>query len=430
MKLFSIANPGDLRQATSIRFRQRLAEAVNAYRELSESYVDPAFLDCVERASLNAIDNPASRAWTHTVRSLGRHRLNEQSVPHSSTVGHIDADGPTVERLFELLSWEAVGAIADIGTGCSFEMPGAPPRIFAIGVCGAFALGDHWPSAGKWKLSLSNGVACVEGPASFAISSDSEPSWIRNIQILKGQESPCIPLSNAALVNRDFQEFPIVRSRAFASQWSQFVRQAIELIGSYNVSARAFVETFVRCVVPLMGADDAIGSASREEALGLIFLPASDRIDQVAECLLHEAMHQYLFRIEECGDLFTPDTETAERFYSPWRSDLRPLRMVLHGAFVFMAVSHFYLWEGAHAAFGIDRIECEKRSYYRASQVRTAVDIIRRNARLTRFGNVVLDAIEYDLASILDKVHPTGDDRAVIDSLLGEHSDRYASYAR
>ncbi|WP_417353506.1 aKG-HExxH-type peptide beta-hydroxylase [Flavobacterium alkalisoli] len=61
---------------------------------------------------------------------------------------------------------------------------------------------------------------------------------------------------------------------------------------------------------------------------------------RVAESILHEAMHLKLTLIEKHVDLIV--SHTQETFYSPWRDEQRPVRGVLHGLFVFSAVSQFY----------------------------------------------------------------------------------------
>lgn len=61
---------------------------------------------------------------------------------------------------------------------------------------------------------------------------------------------------------------------------------------------------------------------------------------RVAESILHESMHLLLTLLENRVDLIIPNSE--EKFYSPWREELRPSRGVLHGIFVFMAIRHFY----------------------------------------------------------------------------------------
>jgi HEXXH motif-containing protein len=230
-------------------------------------------------------------------------------------------------------------------------------------------------------------------------------------------------------MNRDLQEYPIVRSRAYAAIWASAVVRAADVINHYSKFAAACVDSFVRCVIPLVGSDEVIGSASREDALGMIYLPAVTRLDQLTECLLHETMHQYLYRIEECGDLFSSDTDSRDAYYSPWRTDARPLRMTLHGAFVFAAVAHLYLWNEAHSALELDAGECARRAYYRAKQVRLALDVVRRHAKLTKFGMAVIEAVNEDSLAIMEKVRPATKDRVSADELIGAHFGHHIAYA-
>jgi hypothetical protein len=104
--------------------------------------------------------------------------------------------------------------------------------------------------------------------------------------------------------------------------------------------------------------------------------------------------------------------------------------MTLHGAFVFVAVADLYLWEDVPAVFRTDSGECVRRAYHRAKQVRLALDIVLRNARLTRFGTAVIDAIEHDVASVFGRTETTAKDCATINALVTAHSERYAAYAR
>jgi HEXXH motif-containing protein len=430
VKLYSIALPDDLAHASALRFRTQLAKAIDQYYELSKSQVDPVFHEALTRAAGVARDAPSMRTWVHMISSLAHPTAVQQQVPNSSLIGHLSADGPSVARLFELIAWEGLGAALDTSGNVSFDLPSPPPSHFPIGELGAFEVDECWPLSGQWRLSARQNLVSLRSPRFAATASNADSAWKLNVRLSGIGIDAVVPIETPALMNRDFQDYPMVRSRTYASQWARSVVMAAEVISSYNENAAACLRSFIRCAVPLVGGDDIIGSASREEALGLVFLPGSDLLDQITECLLHEAMHQYLFRIEECGELFTAETDIQERFYSPWRSDPRPLRMTLHGAFVFVAVADLYLWENAPIALMLDKGECIRRAYHRAKQVRLAIDIVRRNAQLTRFGKVVIDAIEYDLASVFDRSNPTTDDSASIESLLAAHSDRYAAYAR
>lgn len=65
-----------------------------------------------------------------------------------------------------------------------------------------------------------------------------------------------------------------------------------------------------------------------------------DSILRVAEGILHEAMHLKLSLIEEVVPMINKGT--THTYFSPWRDELRPVRGVLHGLFVFRAIQEFY----------------------------------------------------------------------------------------
>lgn len=429
MKLYSIAAPSDLVRATDCRFRKILSEVAEDYADLISGRLDRAFSEGVMSLPERMPDTPASRAWIQTIASLMQSGFREEPVPSSALVAHLEADSPDVDRLLELLCWEGLGATRNPGLIASTGLPSAPPRVLSIGIDGSFFIGGRWPTSGAWKLCSAENVT-LTGPDFAATAFSFDPLWKPNVRVLSTGIDAVIPLNTPALINRDFQDFPMIRSDAYAAAWAPVLRRAADAIGDYSTLAAGFVRHFVRCVVPLVGGEDMYGSASREQALGLVFLPGTDRLDLMTECLLHETMHQYLFRIEECADLFTVDTDVSERYYSPWRSDPRPLRMTLHGAFVFAAVADLYQWEAAPEVFRLDRRECIQRSYHRARQVRRALDTVIGNARLTNFGQIIVETLEHDIATILNKAELTKTDQSAMDAMLTAHSERYASYAR
>ena len=81
---------------------------------------------------------------------------------------------------------------------------------------------------------------------------------------------------------------------------------------------------------------------SPKSLIGTIYLPDVEDVTLIAECLVHECLHQYLYRIEFAGPLFLNNDGLEELYYSPWKDNPRPLIMVLHGAFVFSGVVMLY----------------------------------------------------------------------------------------
>lgn len=428
MKIYSIAKPEDLLHANLVRLRRTLSEDAANYMQMAEGCVDPSFVTAVNHACETADDEPSVRAWSHTMDRLRPFLQGVDAVPNSSAVGHLEADSPHSARLLELLSWEICAAVLPSEGGATLTLPSAPPRILPVGRRGSVILDSMWPTTETWTLQLRDNSIELRRSQTHTKSEDS--GWISPLLLRGHGIDAVIPLHQPSLTNRDFQDFPIVRSQAYAVHWGARVISAADALAQYSVWAGSLTRAFVRSILPLVCGDHAIGSASRESALGLVFLPSTEALDQLAECLLHEAMHQYLFRIEECGGVFTDASPVEEVFYSPWRSDSRPLRMTLHGAFVFAAVADLYLWPLAPSALGISDSECHRRAYHRIEQVRVALQIVRRHGTLTRFGEVVANAVEADIATIRDHVAPSAVDRESVDSTIATHLERYGEYVR
>lgn len=80
---------------------------------------------------------------------------------------------------------------------------------------------------------------------------------------------------------------------------------------------------------------------------------------RVAESILHEAMHLKLTLIENLDPLVK---DSSQLYFSPWKNESRPIQGVLHGLFVFRAISDFYKAlnqsiGNKYTYFVIDRIE-------------------------------------------------------------------------
>lgn len=81
-----------------------------------------------------------------------------------------------------------------------------------------------------------------------------------------------------------------------------------------------------KVVVPLPGRSNTWRSGSASDLPGLIWLDILGSL-QILESIVHESAHQYFFLAEASGEL--ADSSHEERYPSPFRSDLRPLRSVL-----------------------------------------------------------------------------------------------------
>lgn len=420
MRLYSIASPADLRIASSRKWQPRLQRAGERYVELAEGRVADEFLHLVMAACGKEVDHPATRIWVNTIEGLGYMRDGDELTPRAALMGHLTVDSPAIGRLFELLGWEIVAATFDGGLSRSVNLPAAPPEYLPVGRRGVFRVEPAWPTNCSWELCELNGRLVLRGAQAS--------SWQAALVLDSPFIDALVPVDQPSLCHRDLEDFPIIQSRPYAQVWGAEVIRAAEILSSYCPPVGGLVRCLSSAILPLLCGDSMFGSASREQAMGLVFLPATDQFDQLVECLLHETAHQYLFRIEECGALFDQDSPEGEHFYSPWRTDARPLRMLLHGAFVFTAVADMYLWSEASEVLSLSQTECQRRAYRRKQQAAQALSTIQRHGRTARFGEVVVDALVADLSSIDMRCNLIPKECHDIDAQLAEHRQRYADY--
>ncbi len=419
---------GDLLSACDLRLRTQVEAAINILSQFFQPKVGECYISAIRLATATCVDSPGARAWTQSILSSAGFLRFEDAAPSHEGMGHIVLDHPSLSRLAEILSWQIIGSCINEHRTITLSLPSPPPNLLAIGEWGAFRVPDERSSEGTWSLRIDGSEVRLSGPHFEAVSSASDPHWKGNVVLQGPHLNVSVPLHTPSLMNPAFQDFLMVRSTAYAHVWGERLLTASALLHNYSAKASGLVRALVKCAVPLMDGRDSIGSASREGALGLVFLPGDCAQDQLVECLLHEAMHQLLFRLEECGEIFEAGTTEEAIFYSPWRHDPRPLRMLLHGAFVFTCVADLYRSEKAAEGLRLSNEECARRSFYRASQSRLALDVLKTHARMTRLGKTIFAATEADLAGILASNSSSRDDRDSLNHLMTDHRAQHASF--
>ncbi len=131
-------------------------------------------------------------------------------------------------------------------------------------------------------------------------------------------------------------------------------------------AARVFVDAQLDAV--LLRRSAAIGqptSSSNRTHVGVAVLTNLDASPDAplvcAEALVHESVHQYLYRIErEHGPLC--DLDATRRYRSPWSGNRIPLHSFVHACFVYQALLAFWSRhasvddDAAAVAFARDRV--------------------------------------------------------------------------
>lgn len=159
-----------------------------------------------------------------------------------------------------------------------------------------------------------------------------------------------------------------------------------------DAPSQAFVEEYVRILVPLEDEKEGFSSSASFNVLpGAIYLSSHSRL-MLAETLVHEADHQWLYTVTRFESLWeVPDHDQSLFYRSPWRSDPRPVDGLLRGASAFVRVASMW-WSVSNALSAeytsMDWIQ--NRAVLCNYQAVDALKTVQFHGGLTEFGNDLL----------------------------------------
>lgn len=120
-----------------------------------------------------------------------------------------------------------------------------------------------------------------------------------------------------------------------ALHWQSLYRSAWAALPKRRALA---ISSCVRTLVPLRTRGER--SATSPDAFGSIALTTPRTGRELAATLVHECQHGILNAVHQLVELY--DSADTSWYYSPWRTDPRPVHGLLHGAFAFLAVADFW----------------------------------------------------------------------------------------
>lgn len=202
-----------------------------------------------------------------------------------------------------------------------------------------------------------------------------------------------IPLNISEKLNHTFEGWTTFQNLKEYEQWDKLFSKSLDLIKSIDNDILPEINKLIKYILVLYSNDSAHGSMSPQNLTGTVLLPDTKDHTLIAECLVHEALHQYLYRLEHLSPLFVGDNGLKEIYYSPWKEEPRPLIMVLHGAFVFAGVVLFYYELLKKKIVPEFTDEIEFRIANRITQIEIALEVLSEKNHLTEFGNSLLNIL-------------------------------------
>jgi len=323
----------------------RVANTVRESPTLSEACAD--FLMCYSQFS-EASPESFTRLWSEPFAYYWS-RAAEELISQWQSQGDDSFD--RLVRHLNLIKLLVIGLDSLEGTSCRFQsplvvaLPLALPGL-PVALAGEGQVGLH---------AVANGQLDVEYQGRrLQIPLQQSESW-RDEQLTRefcpqiglGEgysirlQPPAIKLPGLEVLRRD--DLP---THALQEEHSQTLAEAVAAIGRFLPEATAQLR-FGACVVVLKRASDSGPRNSSYSRLpGAALIGCNKNALVLAEDIIHEMHHNRLYAIEENGSFFLDDrvhSTRDESFYSPWRSDPRPLYGVLHAVYVFSRVLRYWL---------------------------------------------------------------------------------------
>ena len=123
------------------------------------------------------------------------------------------------------------------------------------------------------------------------------------------------------------------------SRWSQPLSVAIGLVRAS--SAGELIQSFFFGVVEVLGEKNAHVSSTFAGFPGLVALSFTEDELMLAEALVHETDHLFLYELLRQAGGPGPSDDDGTRYYSPWRLDPRPASGLIFGVSAFVRVGCF-----------------------------------------------------------------------------------------
>lgn len=166
--------------------------------------------------------------------------------------------------------------------------------------------------------------------------------------------------------------------------WQSLLDDAWALLVGHHRERAEAMAAGLTSLVPLRGDGGRVEmSASSSDAFGAAALTRPRDGLAFAAALVHEFQHVKLSALLDIVPLHT--MAPGPLFYAPWRTDPRPLKGLLQGAYAYLGVTDFWHAHRRHARGADERIAQFEYARWRG-QVAVTLDIIQRSGALTEAG--------------------------------------------
>jgi len=198
---------------------------------------------------------------------------------------------------------------------------------------------------------------------------------------------------------------------AFQFEHAGLVSEALSAIRRFQPWTFSHLAAGLRTIA-LKPYDQILVNVTASELPGAFVCTVPSDPYVLASSFIHEFHHNTLFGIEERGRFFEAsdqDEIEGENHYSPWVETLRPLHGILHAVYVFIPV--FRYWSAILRDGSLDegRLAFAREQLAQIpAQLKIGVNQLRRHAKFTPFGAMLMDALAAEANETQDEVRTMG----------------------
>jgi HEXXH motif-containing protein len=209
-------------------------------------------------------------------------------------------------------------------------------------------------------------------------------------------------------------------------KWQSSLEDALSWIEKVDKQLVEEMVFGVKTIIPVISSDpNKHISVTFGNAPGLVALSWTSDSSILVEALIHEYHHHKLYAIMNVDPLIIGSAHD-EIYYSPWRTDPRPLYGIFHGVYVFHAVVKFWETFIKSKLVSLQEGHISQRIYTLRLQIIRGLDVLKEHGTFSKLGLSLLTAIEESILNVnLELVKVDHEVKYLIENRLSQHYDRW-----
>lgn len=184
----------------------------------------------------------------------------------------------------------------------------------------------------------------IDSPSRRLLINTEDVALDYQLPSLQVPDSPAVLLlSSDRVILEDDYSYSVELDTKNASSLLEQIDKALRLIRLVDGKLGSSIDRYINWYIPLINPnpESTHYSFTAKNLPGVMFLSGSYKFMPLCEAIVHEYHHHEMYVLMGTQDVLGKDAD-KRLFYSPWRTDARPLNGLFHALHVFTGVADFY----------------------------------------------------------------------------------------